>query len=390
VSRTMLWMGSVLIAAAMGWAAAMYVQAGAPLEGDEDAYLRFGNALRTPDALERTETLVKLTKQLTPETLPGAIRAYHDDLYPLESVDLRILMAYWAKHEPRQMIEEVEGWSDGRVQRLAAAQAIAEVAKSEGYDSARAIYDEMPTYMSSAGLPNLVIGMIEHGRLEDLAGFITSFQSPDEHEMVASIALHQMIRAHGPAVVQTWIEGLPPGRGSSNDLKRVGFRAAQSAHLDNGHRDEFINWITRSRGSSWSKGAWRSIAVHWVRSDPLAGIEWARSLSPDQGRDDVVAEAIRIWAARDAEKAFEWIVGQEQSKELDRGTGRLAVHHALENPSISLAMMQRIVSSETFGNTRRSVEHRWNVLPDKHRIELLKQTKAMYQDRRSRAETALP
>ena len=62
MSRTMLWMGSVLIAAAMGWAAAMYVQAGAPLDGAEDAYLRFGNALRTPDALERTETLVKLTR----------------------------------------------------------------------------------------------------------------------------------------------------------------------------------------------------------------------------------------------------------------------------------------------------------------------------------------
>ena len=103
-----------------------------------------------------------------------------------------------------------------------------------------------------------------------------------------------------------------------------------------------------------------------------------------------MAEAIRIWAVRDAEKAREWIVGQEQSKELDRGTGRLAVHHALENPSISLAMMQRIVSPETFGNTRRSVEHRWNVLPDKRRIELLKQTQAMHRDRRSRAETALP
>ena len=62
MSRTALWIGSLLGAAALGWAAAMYVQAGAPLEGDGDAYVRFGNALRTPDALERTETLVKLTK----------------------------------------------------------------------------------------------------------------------------------------------------------------------------------------------------------------------------------------------------------------------------------------------------------------------------------------
>jgi hypothetical protein len=373
----------VLGAAALGWAAAMYVQAGAPLEGSEDTYIRFGNALRTPDALDRTQILVKLTKQLTAETLPGAIRAYQDDLYPLDAVDLRILMAYWAKEQPREMLEEVSGWSDGRAQRLAAAQAIAEVAEHEGYDAARAIYDEMPTYMRDAGLPNLVIGMIDHGQLEDLAGFITSFEGPEEREMVASIAMHQMIRTHGPAVVQTWIEGLPVGRGSSNDLQRVGFRAAQSAHLDNGYRDEFIDWVERSEGAYWAKGAWRSIAVHWVRADPLAGIEWARSLPAAHGRDDVAAEAIRIWAVRDADKALEWILEQEPNEELDRGTGRLAVHHALERPSITLAMMKRIVSPETFGNTRRSVEHRWNVLPDKRRNELLERTKSLSRARRS-------
>lgn len=385
MSRTALWIGSLLGAAALGWAAAMYVQAGAPLAGDGDAYVRFGNALRTPDALERTETLVKLTKQLTPETLPGAIRAYHDDLYPLDSVDLRILLAYWAKEQPREMLKEVAGWSDARVQRLAAAQAIAQVAEREGYDAARAIYDEMPTLMRDAGLPNLVIGMIDYGQLEDLAGFITSFEGPDEREMVANIAMHQMIRAHGPAVVQTWIEGLPVGRGSSNDLQRVGFRAAQSAHLDNGHRDEFIDWLERSEGAPWAKGAWRSIAVHWVRADPLGGIEWASSLPAERGRDDVVAEAIRIWSVRDAEKAREWILGQEPNEELDRGTGRLAVHYALEKPSITLAMMKRIIAPETFGNTRRSVEHRWNSLPEKRRNELIDATKALSRARRAEA-----
>ena len=388
MSRTALWIGSVLGAAALGWAAAMYVQAGAALGDEEDAYVRFGNALRTPDALQRTETLVKLTKQLTPETLPGAIRAYREDIHPLDAVDLRILMAHWATHSPREMLEEVSSWGDNRTQHLAAAQSIAKIAKSEGYDAARALYDEMPTHMRSAGLPNLVIGMIDYGELEDLAGFITSFEGPDERELVATIAMHQMIRAHGPAVVQTWIEGLPHGRGSSNDLQRVGFRAAQSAHLDNGHRDEFIEWAERSKNKPWSKGVWRSIAVHWVRADPMAGIEWAKSLPEDCGRDDVVAEAIRIWTVRDADNALEWILPQEPSQELDRGTGRLAVHHALERPSISLAMMERIVAAETYANTRRSVEHRWNVLPDKRKVELLKQTKALSKARRAKSTSS--
>ncbi|MFK7896550.1 MAG: hypothetical protein AB8G23_11980 [Myxococcota bacterium] len=384
MSRTALWIGSVLGAAALGWAAAMYVQAGAPLGNEEDTYIRFGNALRTPEALERTETLVKLTKQLTPETLPGAIRAYREDLYPLDAVDLRILMAYWAKQAPREMLTEVSSWSDNRVQHLAAAQGIAQVAKHSGYDAARTLYDDMPTHMRSAGLPNLVIGMIDYGELDDLAGFITSFEGPDERELVANIAMHQMIRAHGPNVVQTWIEGLPPGRGSSNDLQRVGFRAAQSAHLDNGYRDEFIEWAERSKDKRWSTGVWRSIAVHWVRTDPMAGIEWAKSLPEDCGRDDVVAEAIRIWTVRDAEKALEWILPQDPNPELDRGTGRLAVHHAIEKPSVSLAMMERIVAPETYANTRRSVEHRWNVLPNKRKAELLKRTKELSVARRKK------
>ena len=133
----------------------------------------------------------------------------------------------------------------------------------------------------------------------------------------------------------------------------------------------------------WAKGAWRSIAVHWVRSEPLVGIEWARSLPEERGRDEVAAEAIRIWAVRDADKALEWIVAQPPGEQLDRGTGRLAVHHALERPSISLAMMERIVSPTTFQNTRRSVEHRWHVLPEKRKGELLARTKALAQARRA-------
>lgn len=385
VGRTALWIGAVVGAAVLGWAAAMAVQGGTAISGPEDAYVRFGNALRTTDALERTETLVRLTKQLDPETLPGAIRAYQEDLYPLDAIDLRILMAYWAKHHPREMVLEVQNWNDTRAQRLAASQAISEIANTEGYAAARALYDSMPTHQKDASLVNLVIGLIDHGELEDLAGFITSFNDPNERETVANVAMHQMLRSYGPGVVQTWIEGLPPGRGSSSDLKRVAFRAAQSAHLDNGRRDDFVAWLERLGEVSWAKGAWRSIAVHWVRSEPLAAIDWARSLPEEIGRDDVVAEAIRIWSVRDAEAALEWILAQPADEQLDRGTGRLAVHYSLERPMVTLAVMERIVAPATFQNARRSVEHRWNALPAKRRDELVGKLKDLARARRQAA-----
>ena len=388
MNRTVLWIGGVLAAAAAGWMAAMTVEAGAPLGDEQEAYVRFRNALEKRDVLERTEILVKLIDHLSAETLPGAVRAYREDLYPLDAVDLRILIAYWAKVAPREMLQEVGGWVDTRAQRLAAGQAVIAIADTEGYAAARALYDEMPTHQQDAALPNLVIGHIDHGELKDLAGFITGFPNPDDRETVANIAVHRMIRQYGPEVVQTWVESLPPGRGSSSDLKRVAFRSAQSAHLDNGQRDAFIAWLERVGNVSWTKGAWRSIAVHWVRRDPIAAIEWARSLPEEDGREDVVAEAIRIWSVREAEAAHQGIVAQPPSAELDRGTGRLAVHYALSAPETSFDMMERLISQQTFDNARRSVEHRWNLLPGDRRESLLARSRELARSRRAGREAA--
>lgn len=368
---------AVVCAAIVGWAAAMTVQSGASLRDEDDAYLRFGSALAITDPLARTELLIRLTRKLTPETLPGAIRAYRDDVYPLEAADIRVMMAYWAKHDARAMVEEVQSWPGTRVQRLAAAQAVYQIGETEGYEAARAFYDELPLHQRKAALNNLVLSLIDYGEIHDLAGFVTSFTDSDERETVAMISLHRLIRSSGPEAVQKWVEELPPGRGASSDLKRVAFRAAQSAHLDNGFRDEFIAWLERTGDTFWTKGGWRSIAVHWVRTDPMAAIEWARSLGPDEDREEVVAETIRGYAVRQADEAVDWILAQPAQPELDRGTGRLAVHYALERPDMTLTLMDRITSAKTFTNARRSVTHRWSMLPAKRREQLKDRVRAM-------------
>lgn len=377
MSRTLLWIVSVLGAAAIGWTAAMVAQSPAPLRDEEDAYVRFGNIMRREDAIERTELLAALMHEVDEETFPGATRAFREHLALLQPADIRLLMGYWARRDPEGVVRETSSWGDQRAERLAAAMAVYEIARTRGYAAARGFYDGLGEHQKDASLVNLTIAQINHGEMEDLAGFITSFTDSDERETVASVSLHQMMRKHGPNVVQTWVEGLRSGRGSSTDLKRIAFRASESAHLDKGYRTEFIAWLDRVGDLPWAKGGWRAVAVHWARAEPLEAIAWARTIREESGRDEVVAEAIRVWAVRQPEEAMQWILEQPPHVQLDRGTGRLAIFYSLDQPSRTFQMMERIATKKTFGNARRQVEHTWKVLPEKRREELLARSKEL-------------
>ena len=380
-SRGALLAVALLVGIGVGWFAAMYVSAGPPIADAEDAYVRYRNALDGTDSLLRTETLVKLTKQLTPETLPGATRAFHEDLWPLGNSDIRILMAYWAKNHPREMIAEVLTWNNLRVQQVAATEAVSEIAAAEGYPAAREFFDSMPVHVRQSGLVNLVLAHVDHGELTDLAGFISGFSDHTERDRVAEVAVERMIDNHGPEAVQLWIESLPAGKGNSSDVKPVAFRAAQRAHMDNGYREEFQAWLEKLKDQRWARGGWRAIGVTWAKTDPVAAIEWARGLPDREISEQITPEIIRVFSVRDVDSALSWILAQEPSLELDRGTGRLAVHYSTRDPDLSLDLMERIVARETFDNSRKSAELYWRRLSEKKKEPLLARAKAISQAR---------
>lgn len=367
--------GAMVAAFAVGWAAAMYVNSGPPLRDAEEAYVRYQNALEMKDTLVRMETLLKLTKKLTPETLPGAVRAYEEDLWPLANSDFRILMAYWAENFPREMVATIQEWNNTRVEQIAATEAVTRIAASEGYPAAREFYDTLPLGLRKGGLVNLVLAYVDYGDLQDIAEFITSFKDHDERDIVGEIAVERMIDNHGPLFVEEWVENLPLGRGNTSDIKVVAFRAAQRAHMDNGFRNEFEAWLKKVGHESWARGGWRSIAAHWVRTDPQAAIAWARALPEEADRMTVVQEAIRGWAARDADAALAWIVAQEPNEELDRGTGRLAVHYSSRNPELALELLERISTAETFENAYKTATSQLKRLPDAKSAPLLARAK---------------
>ena len=89
---TGLWVAAVAAAGAIGWFSALQVERGPAFKDEQDTYERFANAMTINDSMDRTETMVKLVRRLTPETLPGAIKAFKDDLQDIYNNDLRMLI----------------------------------------------------------------------------------------------------------------------------------------------------------------------------------------------------------------------------------------------------------------------------------------------------------
>lgn len=377
-SKTLIWTLLVIGAAAAGWFGAMEVSRGAALRDETDAYERFSNAFTLTDSMDRIEMVAGLVRKLTPETLPGAIRAIRDDQKDIYNNDLRMLMWYWAKQDPRGMLREMQDWPEVRAQRIAAGEAVYWVVKNEGYDSGRILFDELPNHQRDQALAQLVLAYLETEDNPDLIELIESYNSKDERDFAAGIIVSQIHRLNGAEALGSWVESLPDGPGSSNDLKAVAFRASQT-HLMN--RDEFPfleGWLARVAGEKWTKGGgWRTIGVHLAKRDPMRAIAFAQGLAPEHDRERVLGDTIRAFASHDRAGALKWMREQQPSPELDPGTARLVYEFRDREPTLSLEMLARIQDPETFGKARKLVTVSWRDAPDSVKDVLMQKLEAI-------------
>lgn len=371
MKSTGFWIAAVIAAGAIGWFAAMEVNRGPALKDEQDAYERFSNALTLTDTLERIEVMDKLIRRLTPETLPGAIRALKEDMIDVYNNDLRMVMWYWAQQDPRGMLQEVQTWSDVRTQRIVAGEAVAWVLRKEGYDAARALFDDMPTHLRDAAIPYLVLAYLESGSTPNLIQLIESYQSRDERDTVAGIVVGQIRYLNGPKALAEWVESLPLGGGSKNDLKAVAYRAAISEML---RRDDFEfldGWLGRIDDEPWAGGGRRAYAVNLVKRDPKRAIEWVKGLTPEQDRADILADTLRGFASFDRFGALEWLREQQPDPEYDAGFARLSYEFARRDPVISIEMAAKVQGDAIFENLRKSLTLEWKDLSEQERPKFM-------------------
>jgi hypothetical protein len=354
---TALWILTLACAGAAGWFAAMEIQQGPAFANEEDAYERFLYAFSVTDTLDRTETVARLIRRLTPETLPGAIRAFYDDPKDIFNHDFRMLMWYWGQQDPRGMLKEVSSWPEMRAQRMAAGEAIYWIVKQEGLAPAKFIFDGLPNHQRDPALAHLVLGAIESGEESNLLDVIDAYDWRDERDFAAGIVVGRILLSAGPEKLIEWVEGIPEGPGSTNDLKAVAFRAAQDELMRHDEFETLENWLERVEGEKWTRGGgWRTIGVHLARRDPIRAIEWARALSEERGRDEVLSETVRAFASADRMGALNWMRTQTPSYDLDKGTARLVYEFKDRHPSIAIEMLDRVQDPEIFENARKLIE----------------------------------
>ena len=367
MKTTGFWMAAVIAAGAMGWFAAMEINRGPAIKDEQDAYERFSNALTLTDTLERIEVLDKLIRRLTPETLPGAIRALKDDMIDVYNNDLRMVMWYWAKQDPRGMLQEVQTWSDTRTQRIVAGEAVAWVLRKEGYDAAHALFEQLPTHLRDAAIPYLVLAYLESGSTPNLIQLIESYQAREERDAVAGIVVGQIRALNGSQALADWVESLPDGEGTKNDLKAVAYRAAQYELLRRDDLEFLEGWLDRIDKQPWAAGGRRAIAVNLVKRDPMKAIAWVQTLTPEQGRDEIFAETLRGYASFDHFGALAWLRQQTPSPQLDAGYARLSYEFARRDPAISVELAARVQNAEMFEHLRKSLTQEWKDLPEQDR-----------------------
>ena len=365
---------SLVVAGWMGWFAAVEVSRGAAFRDEQDTYERFSNAFTVTDAMDRIELVAKLVRRLTPETLPGAIRAFYDDQKDVFNNDFRMLMWYWAGQDPRGMLVEVQKWPEMRAQRMAAGEAVYWIVKQEGLAAGRAIFDQLPNHQRDPALAHLILAAIEIDQGGGLLEIIDAYDWRDERDLAAGIVVGRLLQARGPENLAEWVEAIPSGPGTSNDLKAVAFRAAQNMLMKHDHFEFLESWLERVSNEEWARnGGWRTIGVHLVRRDPERGLEWAFALREDQNREEVIRETIRAFASADRVGAYEWILEQEPSPLLDSGYARLVYEFKDRKPAIAMQMLQQIQDPEIRGNAIRLAEASWRDTPEKLREMLMEE-----------------
>jgi hypothetical protein len=276
------------------------------------------------------------------------------------------------------MLAEVQTWPEIRSQRIAAGEAVYWLLKNEGYDAARALFDQMPNHQRDQALSYLVLAYIESGETVNLIKMIDSYDSRDEREFAAGIVVGRILEANGPEELARWVGSLPDGPGTSNDLKAVAFRAAESELLRRDHFEFLESWIDEIGDERWAAGGGRrTMGVHLAKRDPLRAIEWAQSLPPEKGRDEVLGETLRTYASFDREGALAWIRNQEPSRSLDAGAARLVYEYMDRKPEVSLEMIARIQDPDTFDKAHKMVTHHWRGAAREVREDAMKKLEAI-------------
>jgi hypothetical protein len=354
---------------AIGWAAALTVERGvAPADADE-MYARMSAALgRFDNTLERSTTVLKLTRQLTPENLEGGIRAFREQAPSpqLSAFDIHVFMAGWARIDGIGLLDQTLSWGADRFYRLGVAAVLHEFARNGDIERAKEVFFRSPEGAREQAVAALFVSWAAFGETEPLEEIVLSFPPGADRDVAMQILTGQLLLAQGSDALETWVESLEaPG---PDFFKAHAYEHAVKAltiHSVNEARD----WVTRQRETKqgWSRRGPEFLVEAWAKMYPAAAVDWALALEFEgdverRVRARALSVGLERWVKANPEGAALWLLVRDSDRLFDVACEALALHYSRRAARQSAVFSNRIVADVRRERVEKTLRRAWSRL----------------------------
>lgn len=299
------------VVAAIGFAAGRF---SAVREEREVTRATVLEALAEPSLEVRLVRLAELVRQFDATSASEAGRALSEVISSTDNNDLRLILAAWARHDPRAAFDSVLAWPLESKRIVGAGVVAYEWSRREGGLEVREYVREIrQPGVADAALRGLVQGWAQSRDLAGLTDFIANEPRIDSREAWSESLVNSLLATGGIEAVTSWADSV--ARDSKNRFKQTAFKKALR-QVSNRDPKAAALWYEKQASEPYTRRALAVIAGEWAEHDPKAALEWL--LRQPDGRERRVA--LQRWMTRftttDYRAALEWMEGADLSDSL--------------------------------------------------------------------------
>lgn len=279
-----------------------------------------------------------------------------DGINGSQSVELALLIDWWARHDPEGAFKWLHEKRRQRNPILLTAlvrswATRAPIAASRAVDALPKRRDQNLSYVFDA----VAQGWNASGQ-PGVEEYLIALPSDVNRQIALTGLVVDKVRRDGVEETIRWAEALPDD--AAADFKQLAFRRVAGAVADV-DPIRAAAWALSQRDGELGVGLPRSVAQHWSKKDGQSAMEWLRGFpdAPDVAR--AFEEGYRTWLSTDREAARAWLREQELDASLDPVVAIYARSTAREDPEAALPWAARLQDEVRRDETLEKVARAW-------------------------------
>ena len=265
------------------------------------------DVLRDPDVFSRARRLGALLPTLGPEFVPTVVELFEDRSLDLGSIELELLVHYWATHQP----EEASHWSVEKsptdYRSAAVFAAIMAWAETDPQAAVSVAWQWSVVPSIERVVPSaLVRGWFAANNPPELVQWIHDLPMGIPRQRAIAAYVRVVIQTQGAEAVTRWAESLSDDDPS---FKLTVFRRVVNA-LSELEFEAGLRWCDAQCDGPYGNNMRSLIARNWVVRDGPPALAWLLSAPEGRERDLALRMTFGRWADTDREAAFDWMADQ--------------------------------------------------------------------------------